>query len=154
MENQFYELRSKHPLSSLVGTYLLRIEKEGVQYSIEGLIGKIANPQVLIPWENIERIEVQQILWNTDFVVFSNSGKSFKVPNVEKSAAKNAKELILKLQKEHQSKPSQNLQNVSIPNNPNIDLVDQLEKLSKLKDSGILTQEEFDEQKTKLLSKM
>jgi hypothetical protein len=34
------------------------------------------------------------------------------------------------------------------------DIIQQIEKLSKLKDSGILTQEEFDEQKTKLLSKL
>ena len=34
------------------------------------------------------------------------------------------------------------------------EILQQIEKLSNLKDSGILTQEEFDEQKTKLLSKL
>ncbi len=34
------------------------------------------------------------------------------------------------------------------------DILEQLEKLSKLKDSGIITQEEFENQKTKLLSKL
>jgi BMFP domain-containing protein YqiC len=37
---------------------------------------------------------------------------------------------------------------------PQVDMVGQLEKLAQLKDQGILTQEEFDAQKQKLLASM
>lgn len=46
-------------------------------------------------------------------------------------------------------------QGVNIPQaqtNANIDVADQLKKLAELRDTGILTEEEFNEQKTKLLS--
>jgi hypothetical protein len=41
MDNQFYELRSKSPVAALVGTYHMRIEKEGIQFCIEGLMVKL-----------------------------------------------------------------------------------------------------------------
>ena len=37
------------------------------------------------------------------------------------------------------------------PAAPQVDMVEQLEKLAQLKDQGVLTQEEFDAQKQKLL---
>ena len=37
------------------------------------------------------------------------------------------------------------------PATPQVDMVEQLEKLAQLKDQGVLTQEEFDAQKQKLL---
>jgi hypothetical protein len=52
------------------------------------------------------------------------------------------------------SKKEIELENEIDTNITSSDILLQVEKLSKLKDSGILTQEEFDEQKTKLLSKL
>ena len=39
----------------------------------------------------------------------------------------------------------------SIPNNPNADSIAQLERLAKLKEQGVLTEEEFQKEKSKIL---
>ena len=46
---------------------------------------------------------------------------------------------------------AQQAANAPAPAAPQVDMVGQLEKLAQLKDQGILTQEEFDAQKQKLL---
>jgi len=75
------------------------------------------------------------------------SGNIAKIENVEKSLGKNFSEMVRQLLSQPKS---QNNTTTIIENKP--DFVDQLERLAKLKDSGILSQEEFDIQKTKLLN--
>ena len=74
------------------------------------------------------------------------SGNIASIENVEKQSTRNFCEFVrnkLSQPKESQSQVTQE---------PNI--LDQLEKLAKLKEAGILNQEEFDEQKKKLLLKL
>lgn len=71
------------------------------------------------------------------------SGNIAKIDNVEKATARTFAEFV-------RNKLSQPKETTTIINNqPNV--LDQLEKLAKLKEQGILTQEEFDTQKKKLL---
>jgi hypothetical protein len=130
----------------------LVITKEGVEYFAEGIVTALGNKNTFIPWENISSVEVKTILFQTNFKVFTTSGKTYEVINVEKQVAIEAKELMLQLQQEHQKKvTSSNHKQSHESSNSTIDVADQLEKLSNLKDRGIITQSEFDAQKQKLL---
>jgi membrane carboxypeptidase/penicillin-binding protein len=152
MENSLIELRSKSAISKVLGTWVIRVTKEGVEYFAEGIVTALGNKNTFIPWENISSVEVKTILFQTNFKVFTTSGKTYEVINVEKIVAIEAKELMLQLQQEHQKKnTSSNNNQPQESSNSTIDVADQLEKLSNLKDKGILTQAEFDIQKQKLL---
>lgn len=75
------------------------------------------------------------------------SGNLAKIENVEKVVARSFSEFVrdkLSQQKEPTAKNS-----ISEPN-----ALDQLEKLAKLKNAGVLSEEEFSEQKKKLLDKL
>jgi hypothetical protein len=152
MENSLIELRSKSAISKVLGTWVIRVTKEGVEYFAEGIVTALGNKNTFIPWENISSVEVKTILFQTNFKVFTTSGKTYEVINVEKIVAIEAKELMLQLQQEHQKKNTSSNNNQPQESlNSTIDVADQLEKLSNLKDKGILTQAEFDIQKQKLL---
>ena len=73
------------------------------------------------------------------------SGNIAKIDNVEKATARAFAEFI----RNKLSQPKETTAPI-INNQP--DVYDQLEKLAKLKEQGILTQEEFDTQKKKLLN--
>lgn len=75
------------------------------------------------------------------------SGNIAKIENVEKLSARSFAEFV----REKLSQPKETLA-TTIVSEPNV--LDQIEKLAKLKDSGILSDEEFDVQKKKLLSKL
>jgi len=68
-----------------------------------------------------------------------------KIEQVEKKTAQNFAEFI----RDKLSQPKESVPNVSQP-----DILGQIEKLAKLKESGILSEEEFFEQKKKLLEKL
>ncbi|WP_448606837.1 PH domain-containing protein [Paenimyroides ceti] len=74
------------------------------------------------------------------------SGNIAKIENVEKASASSFAEFVR--DKLSQPKETHNSTTVSQPN-----VLDQLEKLGKLKENGILSEEEFNEQKKKLLEK-
>lgn len=73
------------------------------------------------------------------------SGNIAKIDNVEKATARAFAEFV----RNKLSQPKETTATI-INNQP--DVYDQLEKLAKLKEQGILTQEEFDTQKKKLLN--
>ena len=73
------------------------------------------------------------------------SGNIAKIDNVEKATARAFAEFV----RNKLSQPKETTAPI-INNQP--DVYDQLEKLAKLKEQGILTQEEFDTQKKKLLN--
>lgn len=70
------------------------------------------------------------------------SGNIAKISNVEQGNGKRFSDTVRNLL----NQPKNNYPE------PKIDFVDQLERLAKLKDNGIITQEEFDQQKGKLLN--
>ena len=79
-------------------------------------------------------------------VKIHTSGNIAVIENVEKSSARKFAEFV----RDKLSQPKVN--NVQDSNKP--DVFEQLEKLAKLKESGILLDEEFNEQKKKLLAKL
>ncbi len=76
------------------------------------------------------------------------SGNIAKIENISKTEAKDFSEKV----REKLSEPKNNEQQVSIVQNIQIDIADQIVKLADLKEKGILTQDEFDQQKQKLLN--
>jgi len=75
------------------------------------------------------------------------SGNIAKIENVEKASARSFAEFV----RDKLSQPKEQI-NTTIVSKPNV--LDQIEKLAKLKESGILSDEEFSEQKKKLLEKL
>ncbi len=73
------------------------------------------------------------------------SGNIAKIDNVEKTTARSFAEFV-------RNKLSQPKETIAQSTQPNV--LDQLEKLAKLKDNGIISEEEFIEQKKKLLEKL
>lgn len=74
------------------------------------------------------------------------SGNLAKIENVDKVLGKTFCEMVRNLLSEPKSTPVQNT------TSSKDDFIDKLERLGKLKADGILTQEEFDSQKAKLLN--
>lgn len=72
------------------------------------------------------------------------SGNIAKISNVEQGNGKRFSDTVRNLL----SQPKNNITETKI------DFVDQLERLAKLKDNGIITQEEFNQQKEKLLNQI
>lgn len=75
------------------------------------------------------------------------SGNIAKIENVEKASARSFAEFV----RDKLSQPKET-HTTTIISEPNV--LDQLEKLAKLKENGILSEEEFNEQKKKLLEKL
>ena len=73
------------------------------------------------------------------------SGNIAKIDNVEKTTARSFAEFV-------RNKLSQPKETIAQSTQPNV--LDQLEKLAKLKDNGIISEEEFIEQKKKLFEKL
>ena len=80
-------------------------------------------------------------------VKIHTSANIAKIEQVDKKAARNFAEFV----REKLSQPKDNT-SVTISSQP--DILGQIEKLAKLKESGILSEEEFIEQKKKLLEKL
>jgi hypothetical protein len=77
------------------------------------------------------------------------SGNIALIDNVEKSSARQFSEFV----RDYISQPKQQEQ-IVVQTSSEPSILDQLEKLGKLKEMGILTDEEFSDQKKKLLEKM
>lgn len=82
-------------------------------------------------------------------VKIHTSGNIAVIDNVEKTSARQFAEFV----RNYISQPKEQ-QTVIIQNNAEPSILDQIEKLAKLKDNGILSEDEFAEQKKKLLEKL
>lgn len=73
------------------------------------------------------------------------TGNLAKIENIEKASARNFSEFV----RNKLSQPKESNSQISQPS-----ILDQIEKLAKLKENGILSEDEFSEQKKKLLEKL
>jgi hypothetical protein len=137
----------------LVGIHVdvINITSKGVIKTNRGAFSLLSKGDIFIPFDQIAAVEVIKLLMGLqyDFIITSTSGKRLELKNVPREQAETAKNLI----NESKSKilNINGINNMYNDNSSNMDTADQLLKLSKLKDSGILTQEEFDSQKKKIL---
>lgn len=98
------------------------------------------------PLDKISSIQYEIGLLLGDIKIHT-TGNAAKIENIEKASARGFAEFV----RNKLSQPKEFVsQNVALE--PNI--LDQLEKLAKLKESGILSEEEFNNQKKKLLEKL
>lgn len=82
-------------------------------------------------------------------VKIHTSGNIAVIDNVEKTSARQFAEFV----RNYISQPKEQ-QTVFVQNNSEPSILDQIEKLAKLKENGIVSEEEFAEQKKKLLEKL
>ncbi len=97
------------------------------------------------PLDKITSIQYETgLLWGK--IKIHTSGNIATIENVDKSSSRQFSEFI-------RNKISQPKETIT-PINSQINVIDQIEQLAKLKEKGILSEEEFSEQKKKLLEKL
>ena len=103
--------------------------------------------------EDFPHDKISSIQYETGLILakikIHTSGNIALIDNVEKSSARQFAEFV----RDFISRPKQQ-EPIFIQNTTEPTIFDQLEKLGKLKEMGIVTDEEFNEQKKKLLEKM
>jgi hypothetical protein len=139
-----FKIETKKNIATAIVRQSLEITEEGLKYSSKGLGGALAHIKIFLPFEQVASLDVIKKLMGieTDLSIVSVSGKTYAVSNVRKAEAEKAIDVFNEFKNKNKSNSKEST----------LDVADQLLKLSKLKDNGILTQEEFDEQKKKLLS--
>lgn len=107
----------------------------------------------IIKYEKIKSISQNPGILYADISIFT-SEKTIVIKNVTNNTNAlsfcNKMDEILSGSKKEESKPINSNQN----SEPEIDIMDQLKKLGELREKGILTDQEFTEQKKKLLDKL
>lgn len=101
--------------------------------------------QVEIPLDKVNSIELKTGMFLADIIVWDGASK-VKIENIDKGYAKKFVDIINNTLHFYKNKP------IPSANSAVLDLPSQLEKLASLKDKGILTEDEFQEQKKKLLA--
>jgi len=141
-----YEISTKG--NTLMYKENLQITDKGINYTTGGAVSLIAKENLFIPYSQIAAVEIIKLIMGIqhDLIITSTSGKKIRLRNLYKDDAEKAKSVIYESQKKSLTS-SNNNQN----NQGSLDVADQIAKLSSLKDQGILTQDEFDTQKKKLL---
>ncbi|WP_337968856.1 PH domain-containing protein [uncultured Flavobacterium sp.] len=97
------------------------------------------------PLDKISSIQYETGLLLGGIKIYT-SGNTAKIDNIEKLSARTFSEFV----RDKLSKPNNSVNNVA----SEVNILDQLEKLAKLKESGILSEDEFNEQKKKFLEKL
>jgi len=138
---------------SLVHQGILEITEQGLHYTNKGIGSALNKENLFIPYNEVAAINVEKILMGIqyNFSITSTSGKILKMENVHKEQATKAKAIIQDNQMKFMRKTARNNETGTMNHQP-VDLADQILKLSKLRDDGILTQEQFETQKQKLLN--
>jgi len=162
MDNVIFVLESKGgglggPLSKYVTNYLLKISGKGVQYINGGLFSAIVKEDIFLPYDQIASVEISKYLmgFQVDLVITSTSGRKLKLLNTHKDQAEKAQSLIYETKRIFLNQSSGDLSESFIPKKDiqsPVDVADEIMKLSKLRDSGILSEEEFVSQKKKILN--
>lgn len=150
-------------MTTLKGKYTsITILESSVKIEPDGWGGKLLiRPTVDIPFDHIKGVELKKpglMTYGFLTIIVSDGTKYVKrkmdlmkdpysVP-FDKKRTKDFEEMRDKLNSILNSKTSNSSQSSSP------DILEQIEKLSKLKDSGILTEEEFNTKKEELLKKL
>ena len=145
------EILLKVMSSSIVGivSSVIVVKDDGVHLTFEGAATLFANNNLHIPFENISSINTQKKMLGLVYtlVITEISGKTHEVQDLKKDDALNASKFILEMKA--YTKEIQQANN----NSNSIDFTQQLLNLAKLKDAGVLSQEEFENQKKIILEK-
>ena len=154
-DNILYELSTRNVVGFL-HKELIQITEKGVVFTNTGLASAIAKESIFIPYDQIAAVEVLKLFLGiqVNFIITSTSGKKLRLQQVDKEQAERAKEIIYEAQKKSINSNLKNFDSNNTSSNivsEKIDVADQLLKLSNLKDAGIISQDEFDSQKRKLL---
>lgn len=96
-------------------------------------------------YDKITSVQFESGIINSTVKIMA-SGNEAKIEYVEKSSGRDFADLVRRIL----AQPKNNT--VTIEDKP--DIISQIEKLAKLKENGILSEEEFNEQKKKLLEKL
>ena len=120
----------------------MEIYDTGIKYSRKVLW---SNEETFVELNNVASLEIDDVkvlsVDRTNLNLRTKSGKKYQLNTVDLSEAKKAVSIFTEL--------SSNTQKVNVSNS---NVADELLKLNDLKDKGIITQSEFNQQKKKLLS--
>lgn len=148
-EEILLEIKSNDLIGSVYEREVLHVKDDGLHLFKEGIKTYYKNDNIHIPFHHIVSVEIDKKVFGIqyDLRIRDSSGKSHFVSSVNKEEGENAKRFIIEMREwvENQNKKSNH--NLT----KTVDFTEQLLNLAKLRDSGILTQEEFEVQKSRIL---
>ncbi|SHK68392.1 PH domain-containing protein [Tepidibacter formicigenes] len=107
------------------------------------------------PYDKISSIQYETSIMQGSITIFA-SGNKAEIKHIMKDQVRNFAEYVRARITKTNKSTNENQSNVNTNNQNNIDIYDEiisrLEKLGKLKEQGILTEEEFLEQKNNILA--
>lgn len=134
-----------------LGGEKLTIKDDGLYFGLAGIATIIGDKTNHVAWNNISSVEIQKIFFGNSYnLIITELGGNKNI--VTRLSHYDADEAVRFINEMQQYITSQNLSSSQSNSNANFDFTEQLLNLAKLKEAGILTQEEFNEQKIKILS--
>lgn len=134
---------------------VLEVNDRGINFTNRGLFSFLFKTNLFIPYDQISAFEVSKFLFGlqVDLKITSTSGKTLRMQQVNKSQAEAAREIIYQTkEKTLNNKLKNSVENINIKQTETTDVAEQILKLSKLKEDGVITHEQFENQKNKLLN--
>jgi hypothetical protein len=163
-ENKFKELsfKSSYFLRLITGDYnpftpnVIVIKEDNIEYSRRNW-HLISVDTENLHFQSITGVNVDKHLFGASLVIKSTGNSSISIPGFWKKKAKEINDICLKQISENTQNVTANAvadaisKAVGAVNGGGVSVAEELMKLKELVDSGVLSQEEFDEQKKKLM---
>jgi hypothetical protein len=153
-DNILFEVKSSAPSLlipnhsyGLITKSVLRVREDGVNITQEGVATLFSNQNTSIPFENITSIEIEKKIMGLYYSleIRETSGRKHEIPYLTENDAFKTRKFILEFKDDINKKKEK--QSAS----PKLDYTQQLLNLAQLQKDGIITQEEFEKQKLKIL---
>jgi hypothetical protein len=132
----------------------LSIMDDGLHFSKTGIKTILSGANLHVTYKNISSVTLVKKMAGLqyDLVVTEVGGQKHFVEGLSSYDAYEGQRFIQEMQEYVLSLEQNEKNNNNNNSNSGIDFTEQLLNLAKLKDAGILSQEEFDEQKAKILA--
>ncbi len=152
--HDFSETSGKSWISALTGTYLARMGAQAVK-AIPG-VGSLLGGLSMAVLSGASTYAIGQVFirhFESGGDLFNFDSERFK--NFYKEQFEKGKEYAQKWKKEKDTEPKANT-NTDAPKGKNnsSDLIDKLKELSELRDKGIISEEDFEKMKRKIMSEL
>ena len=157
--------KSSYFLRLITGDYnpftpnVIVIKEDNIEYSRRNWHLISVDTQNL-HFQSVTGVDVDKHLFGSSLVIKSTGNSSISIPGFWKKKAKEISDICLKQISENTQNVAANIiagalseavAAVGAGSGGGVSVADELKKLKELFDSGVLTQEEFDEQKKKLM---
>jgi hypothetical protein len=127
--------------------------KQELTIKDDGVYGEILitgrRTQMFLPYDRIAQVNVMRQMFTSDIEIVNKGGSgNILIKALNKDEAEHASQLINKLIRETSLSANKTI------SEPSADIPSQIKKLAELKESGIISETEFENKKMELLARM